>query len=153
MALQRHSIRSFECSSATKTADTDCALPYLKHSPLRLDILLPLRHTAILALTHPVYDLLHGIESFNIGNAEPSFRFPTRSTFLVTLCFLFPCSVASDSGARAYQKIYLWISSSWHYFSWCFCSLWNGSPGFLAVVSRNQKYTAHPRLEFQNSYL
>ena len=146
MALQRHPFRSSERPSTTKIADIGCSLPYTLHSALSLNVLLLMRHTSILAVVDPIYDLLHGIESVNIGDVKPSVRLPTWTPILVIVCIILPGSITSDSGTSSHEKVHLWVPSSRYHLSWCFCSLWNRSSWVLATVPGNQKHATYSRL-------
>jgi len=144
---------SLERAPTEAVANTGCPVPHSLHGPLCFDILFPLCDTPFLATTFSIHDLHHVLKCIDFRNIESSFRFPTIITSLVTLCFLLPGKITSNSGASSNGEVYFWISSSWYHFYGCFCGVLHRSFRIFATVPRNQEYAPYSGFKLQNSYL
>jgi hypothetical protein len=153
MGNQCHSMGSLECTLTETATNSGRPVPHSLHRPLGFDILFSLCDTPFLAITYSIHDLHHVLECVDFRNTKSSFRFSTIITSLVTLRFLLPSKITSNSGASSNEKVYFWISSSWHHFYGCFCSVLHRSFRIFATVPWNQEHTPYSGFKFQNSYL
>jgi hypothetical protein len=148
-----HSFCTYECPTTAETSDTGRAIPQHMHCLIRLNLLLPMRHTNLLASPDPIYDLGHVVQRWHQRNAQVPIQLPSFPASVVPLRVLLPGSSTSYRRVTCNAKVHLWLPSSRNYLAWGFRSLLHRGNGVFSAVSRNHEYAPHAGLELSDSHL
>lgn len=129
-------------------------MPYPNNRHILDDLLFHLCYPLVLAVSGAVPSLyISFLYGSHIGELERQVQFPALTPNLVNLCIVFPCALASLRTSPANSKVHFRISPTWNHLAWRIRGFLDGGSWVFQVVSRNNKYAAHPRFEFQNPVL
>ena len=93
MAEKRYSVCTTKCAFTTTATNLLSVVSHVVHCNVCVDILLPLRHSIVLATFDSLHDILHVVDGFDFGDTEPPIRFFALIACMVFVCILLPSTV------------------------------------------------------------
>lgn len=136
------------------SSDVRCPMSYSHNCYFLDNFLLHVCYAFILAATSAISRLYFSFfDRRNLRKLERSQSDLAFVSNLVTLCLLFPCSIAPYRMPSSHSEIYIRVSSPRYHFSWGICSVCYRSSWLLSTFPRNHKHFAHARLQFPHPIL